>query len=77
MNWKTELVKKIDNFFHFLGVDPQLFWIFVMLILNLFAARDIKNWKKKSKVTRNLDLGIWFTSFMFILFYIVRLIRGN
>jgi len=77
MSPKDELIKKFNEFFQFLGIDPMLVTSLIILLMSIYTVKDIKNWKETSYFNKNVDVAIWFALFFILFRFIVKFIRGD
>lgn len=69
---KDFIVKSINEFFSYLGVNQTLGGLFLTLIFSLFTVKDIKKWKNVSSFNKTIDIAIWFALFAQILVLIIQ-----
>jgi len=76
MSFKDIFVKKLNDLFYNLGLDPLLGWLFLILITSIFTVKDMKNWKNISSYSKTMDNAVWVATFFIISLLILRTIRG-
>ena len=77
MNFKDQLIKLLNNFFDYLGVDHLLGTLFLIFLLSLTTVNDIKNWKSVSKFRKTMDFAIWFGLGGGLIVLLIKIIRGE
>lgn len=68
---KNELVKKIIEWCQHIGVDPMLLFVLIILLLNLVRVKDIKNWNEISTYSKFLNIVLWFSLLLALIYYII------
>ena len=77
MSPRDKLIKEFNSICRSLGMNPILLTFLLALITGIYITKDIKIWNAISPFRKNMDIAIWFAVFMFLLVYLVKLIKGD
>ena len=75
MSPKNEIVRLLNDFFEWIGVDPLFGTTFLGLLFCLYTLKDLRKWREISSFQKTMYFAIWFGTIGGIIVLIISFFR--